>query len=79
MARYNTPPRDWSVKLPADLRKASRGRFTDCTLQQGVTVFSRKKKNGNRLASTSQIRRSINKTANKPLTTIAVAFPKMPL
>ncbi len=56
MARYNTPVRDWTVRMPASLRRPSRDETTEKTIQQGVTVFSRKKKNGSRLTSTRVIK-----------------------
>lgn len=79
MARYNTPVTDWTVKLPPGVRtKTKRVGFK--TLQQGVTIFSRKKKNACRLSSASQIRRSIEKTTQKGKQVGCKAvFPKISL
>lgn len=80
MARYNSPVRDWSVRTPAALRRPTRAKTCDMTLQQGVTQFSRKKKNGSKLWSGGQIARSIDKTTAKlGRTTVAVAFPPIKL
>ena len=80
MARYNTPVRDWVVRMPAALRRPTRAKTADMTLQQGVTQFSRKKKNGNKLWSGAQLNRAADRSAAKvPLTTVAVAFPPIKL
>lgn len=75
MPRWNTPVRDWTV-----FYKHGKYRFGEKTLQSGVTIFGRKKKNGNRLASSATIRRSIAKTAEQEKGIhCALAFPKINL
>jgi hypothetical protein len=80
MARYNSPVRDWSVRTPAALRRPTRAKTCDMTLQQGVTQFSRKKKNGSKLWSSAQLGRAADRSAAKVgRTTVAVAFPPIKL
>lgn len=78
MARYNTPVRDWDVRMPSDLRQASRKQPAIKTNQQGVCYFGSKKKHGCKLASARSIRDSINKGAKKlPHVQCRLAFPKI--
>lgn len=84
MPHYNSEPRDWfggkrGIRLPSEFRTATR-QYGIRTLQQGVTQFSRKKKNGNRLCSQAQIKASIAKNqAQIPVATCKLAFTKINL
>lgn len=81
MAFWNTPVFDYSVRLPGNLRKASRGKSTDKTVQQGVAfIGSRKKKNGCKLASSRMVVQGGHATTRKhKIVNHAKAFPPMPL
>lgn len=79
MAKYNTPPKDWVIRMPKGLNMGKR-KFATRTLQQGVTQFSRKKKNGSRLASSATIRKSVKATAELEKSVhCGLAFPKINL
>lgn len=74
MAFFNSSESvDWRVRYKHGARK-----YGTRTLQQGTQSFTRKKKNGNKLASLAEIRSVEKETAKKvPHTSCALAFPKI--
>lgn len=93
MPAWNTPVRDFNVRMPKDLKNASRSKFVHQvnqrtgrgwigpqkaiqTVQQGVSAFSKKKKNGCKLVSSAEIARAARR-AVAGSTCCAAVFPQV--
>src|SRR5688500_1663583 len=72
--------RDYSVRLPSDLRRARRGRTTDMTGQEGTVAFGRKKKNGCKLTSRLDVITARKKSITPGIVAVcAFAWKPIPL
>lgn len=80
MPRYHTPVRDWDCRVPAKFRRNKSQVMGIATLQQGVMMFTRKKKNGSRLLSGSMISHGTKLTQRKhKVFGHLAAFPPIPI
>lgn len=68
--------KEWNVSLPKGMRNAHRKNATK--MRQTPIIFTKKKKNGCRLISNADIRRTTRGTKGRILG-CAVAFPPLPI
>ena len=70
MAHFNTPVKDWTVRLSPEFR-TKRKRYGDKTLQQGVMDFTKKHKKGpNRTQNAGLLMRPSEKRSYTPAPTL---------